>query len=127
VPDELLAVRTEESFGTRAAERIGDTTVAEAAGVVAGFVMVVGDEVEQVYVDRAHRGAGVAGALLDEAERRVRSGGHAVAWLAVVASNERARRFYTRSGWQDEGLFDHHAPGPDGPIEVPAHRYTKRV
>ena len=28
-------------------------------------------------------------------------------WLAVVAANPRARAFYERAGWQDEGPFDH--------------------
>jgi GNAT superfamily N-acetyltransferase len=127
VPDALLAVRTEESFGERARLRVGDTTVAEVGGVVVGFVMVVGDEVEQVYVSSAHRGAGVAGVLLAEAERAVAADGHGRAWLAVVAGNGRARRFYERCGWRDEGVFVHRAPSGRGPIEVPAHRYVKDV
>ncbi len=127
VPDELRTARPERSFWTRAARRLPDTTVAEVDGQVAGFVMVVEDEVEQVYVDEKHRGTGVAGVLLAEAERQVREGGHASAWLAVVAGNERARRFYGKCGWLDEGLFDHQAPGPDGPITVPSHRYVKAV
>ena len=94
---------------------------------VAGFVMVVDDEVEQVYVSADHRGAGVANVLLDEAERQVGAGGHEIAWLAVVAGNNRARAFYERQGWTDEGLFDYPASGPDGPISVPSHRYTKSV
>ena len=52
-------------------------------GVVAGFVMVVDDEVEQVYVSAARRGAGVAGVLMAEADRKVRANGHSKAWLAV--------------------------------------------
>jgi ribosomal protein S18 acetylase RimI-like enzyme len=124
VPDELVAIRTPESFDTRARERVADTTVATVDGEVAGFVMVVGDEVEQVYVSAAHRGSGVAGLLLAEAERQVAAGGHTVAWLAVVGGNARARRFYERQGWVDEGLFDHHAPGA---VRVPAHRYVKTV
>jgi ribosomal protein S18 acetylase RimI-like enzyme len=126
VPDELLAARTDTSFDVRAGERTGDTVVAVVDGAVAGFVMVVDDEVEQVYVAAAHRGTRVAAGLLAEAERLVRAGGHAQAWLAVVAGNTRARRFYERNGWADEGLFDHTAEGPDGPIRVPAHRYVKR-
>ncbi|HSV38286.1 MAG TPA: GNAT family N-acetyltransferase, partial [Nocardioidaceae bacterium] len=47
VPDELARIRTEESFGDRAAQHVEDTVVAEVAGEVAGFVMVAGDEVEQ--------------------------------------------------------------------------------
>ena len=126
VPDELLAARTEASFHQRTPERLADTTVAVSDGVVAGFVMVVGDEVEQVYVDAAHRGSGVATTLLTEAERRVAANGHDEAWLAVVAGNARARRFYEREGWTDSGPFEHLAEGPAGPIAVPAHRYVKR-
>jgi GNAT superfamily N-acetyltransferase len=125
VPDELLAARTDTSFDYRAAERIDDTTVAIVGGAVAGFVMVVDDEVEQVYVAAAHRGTAVAATLLAEAERLVSAGGHPRAWLAVVGGNTRARRFYERNGWVDWGPFDHLALGPDGPIHVPSHRYIK--
>lgn len=127
VPDELVAVRTDESFDIRAAERVGDTSVAVVDGAVAGFVMVVGDEVEQVYVSRDHRGSGIADLLLDSAERQVAANSHPVAWLAVATGNARARRFYERRGWVDEGEFPYPAEGPDGPIDVPCHRYTKRV
>jgi L-amino acid N-acyltransferase YncA len=50
VPQQLVAARHEDSFRTRAAQRVSDTTVAEVDGEVAGFVMVVGNEIEQVYV-----------------------------------------------------------------------------
>ncbi|MGH8894503.1 MAG: GNAT family N-acetyltransferase, partial [Actinomycetes bacterium] len=59
-----------------------------------------------------------SGALLTAAERRLREDGHGSAWLAVVGGNTRARAFYTRQGWVDEGPFTHAAPGPDGPIPV---------
>ena len=127
VPEELATARTERSFWSRAAERLPDTTIAEIGGTIAGFVMVVGDEVEQVYVGADNRGSGVANLLLAEAERRVRRGGHDTAWLAVVAGNERARRFYAKQGWMDKGSFDYQAQGPDGPITVPSHRYVKAV
>jgi GNAT superfamily N-acetyltransferase len=101
VPQELVDVRTEASFRTRASERISDTTVATLDGAVVGFVMVVDDEVEQVYVAAAHRATGVAKVLIGEAERQVRTNGHGKAWLAVVAGNGRARAFYEREGWVD--------------------------
>lgn len=123
VPEALVAVRTRESFGTRAAQRVGDTVVAIVDGAVAGFVMVVGDEVEHLFVARDHRGTGVATVLLTEGERLVHAGGHRRAWLAVVTGNARARRFYERSGWTDEGPFDYPAVG--SPVPAPAHRYTK--
>ena len=127
VPRELVEARTEESFGARASERVGDTTVAIVDGAVAGFVMVVDDEVEQVYVSALHRGTGVAARLVDEAERQVRESGHGKAWLAVVAGNARARAFYERAGWCDEGPFDYAAASESGPIAVPCRRYTKAL
>jgi ribosomal protein S18 acetylase RimI-like enzyme len=125
VPQELVDIRTEASFLTRAAERIADTTVATVDGAVAGFVMVVDDEVEQVYVSAARRGTGVARLLIEEAERQVGANGHRKAWLAVVAGNARARAFYERAGWVDEGPFDYAAAVGDGTIAVPCRRYTK--
>ncbi|HEX9993219.1 MAG TPA: GNAT family N-acetyltransferase [Acidimicrobiales bacterium] len=127
VPDELVPLRTAASFAERAGERWPDALVAEAGGEVAGFVIVTGDEVEQVYVAAAHRGSGLADALMDEAERRVRDGGHPSAWLAVVPGNGRARRFYERRGWVDTGPFVYEAFGPAGPVPVPARRYVKAL
>jgi GNAT superfamily N-acetyltransferase len=127
VPDKLAEARTDASFDARASDRLGETTVATVEGAVAGFVMVVDDEVEQVYVSALHRGTGVADALMREAEQQVRANGHRRAWLAVVAGNARARSFYERAGWRDEGRFDYAAAGPDGSILVPCHRYVKTL
>jgi GNAT superfamily N-acetyltransferase len=127
IPQELLQARTDESFRARAAERATEATVAVVDGRVAGFVIVVGQEVEQVYVSVEHRGTGVAGALISDAERQVRANGQTEAWLAVVPGNTRARAFYERSGWQDEGPFVYSAASEEGAIAVPCHRYTKEV
>lgn len=127
VPDELVRVRTPEFFRERTAHRLGQTTVAVTGGEVAGFVVVVSDEVEQVYVAAAHRGSGIAAVLLAEAERQVAANGHLRARLAVVPGNDRAQRFYRRSGWSDDGPADFPAPGPDGPVTVPVRRYVKWV
>lgn len=125
VPEPLVAARTPDSFRRRALDLVPRTTVAVVAGEVAGFVMIDADEVQQLYVGPRHRGAGTASALLAEGERRIAAEGHDRAWLAVVAGNLRARRFYERQGWRDEGAFEHQAPGPVQPIPVPAHRYVK--
>jgi GNAT superfamily N-acetyltransferase len=128
VPAALVRVRTDESFRIRAADRVVDTTVAVVDGEVAGFIMVAGDEAEQVYVGAAHRGKGVADALLAEAERQVRENGHELAWLAVVSGNARARAFYERMGWRDDGGFDYEAAVQDGStVSVPCRRYVKPV
>jgi len=127
IPDALVAVRTEASFYERAADRVSDTVVAVVEGEVVGFVMVVDDEVEQVYLASHRRGSGIAAILLDESERLVAGNGHERAWLAVVAGNARARKFYERRGWHDEGPFQYMASGAAEPIPVPCHRYVKRV
>ena len=127
VSDELVSARTEASFRLRAARRVADTTVATVDGAVAGFIMVGEDEVEQVYVARAHRGTGVAAALPAGAEEIIASNGHESAWLAVVSGNARARRFYERHGWIDTGLIDYLAATEEGSVSIPAHRYNKRV
>src|ERR687897_2656790 len=75
VSQELIRARHEDSFRTRAAKRVHDTTVALIQGQIAGFVMVVDNEVEQIYVSALHRGEGVADLLMAEAERRIKDGG----------------------------------------------------
>lgn len=128
VSEDVVSVRTEASFRSRAAQRVADTTVATVDGDIAGFIMVVDDEVEQVYVARAGRGSGLAVALLARAEEMVAGNGHEFAWLAVVAGNARARRFYERNGWIDRGPIDYEGATDGGPaVLIPARRYEKRV
>jgi putative acetyltransferase len=130
VPDGLTERRTAEAFRDRVAQRVAETdetTVAEVDGEVAGFIMVSGDEAEQVYVDGAHRGTGVATALLTEAERQIAAGGHDVAWLAVVRGNDRAQAFYARQGWVDEGDLDYDVTALGETYISPCRRFAKRV
>lgn len=126
VPEGLTAARTLPAFRARVDAAVDVTTVAEVDGRVAGFVMVVDDEVEQVFVARAHRGSGLAGTLLDEAERQV-AASYDAAWLAVVAGNARARRFYERRGWADEGDLPYEVTAAGETFVSPCRRYTKRV
>ncbi|WP_035697199.1 GNAT family N-acetyltransferase [Glycomyces tenuis] len=127
VPEELYAHRTGKSFLPRARARIARTRVAEVDGVIVGFTTVVDDEVEQVFVDRAARGTGVARALLRDAETVVRAAGHRRAWLAVVDGNARAQAFYQRAGWRDVGAIDYRAEIPGGAIPVPTRRYEREL
>ncbi|WP_244929854.1 GNAT family N-acetyltransferase [Nocardioides sp. W7] len=126
VPDGLTAARTLTAFHERAPLRVSDTTIADIGGEVAGFVMVVGDEVEQVYVGSAHRGSGVAALLLDEAERQVAATGYDEAWLAVVEGNARARRFYENHGWHDGGPLPYEVSAGGSSYVSPCRRYVKR-
>ena len=128
VPEGLTALRTREAFHERAPSRVADTRVAVGtAGELLGFVMVVGDEVEQVFLARAVRGSGLAGALLGDAERQVAAGGHDEAWLAVVAGNARARRFYEKHGWRDERDLPYEVTAGGRTFVSPCRRYVKAV
>lgn len=124
VPAGLQAYRTLDHFRDLVPSRIPTTTVAIADDRVVGFVTVHDDEVEQVYVDASARGSGMAAALLDRGEEVVGET-YDRAWLAVVAGNVRARRFYERRGWVDAGPFDYSAETDAGTFMVPALRYEK--
>ena len=126
VPEAILPHRQPEDFRRRVPPRIPDTTVATIAGQIVGFVTVIEDEVEQVYVAAAARGTGVADALLRHGEQVV-ARRFDVAWLSVVAGNARARRFYERSGWHDAGPIEYHAEIAGGSIPVTCRRYEKQV
>ena len=128
VPERLTVLRTRAAFHERTPPRVADTTLAVSeTGGLLGFVMVVGDEVEQVFVGPAARATGVAAVLLAEAERQVAAAGHPEAWLAVVAGNARARRFYEKCGWRDEGDLRYEVTAGGETFVSPCRRYVKRV
>ena len=128
VPDGLTAARTLTAFHERTPSRVADTAVAVAEdGSLQGFVMVVDDEVEQVFVAPAWRGTGVAADLLAEAEGQIAAAGYDEAWLAVVAGNARARRFYEKCGWSDGGDLAYEVTAGGQTFVSPCRRYVKRV
>src|SRR5262245_12233929 len=117
VPDDVYAHRRPEDFRRRLADRIEASTVAVDGEAILGFVTVVGDEVEQLYVAPAARGTGVASDLLAHGEGEV----DGTPWLAVIAGNTRARRFYERHGWSEVGAFVNDTDG----ASIPCLRYEK--
>jgi GNAT superfamily N-acetyltransferase len=127
VPDGLTAARTLEAFHARTPARVADTMVAEVDGELVGFTMVEGDEVEQVFVDPQSHGTGVAAPLLAAAEQQVAAAGHDVAWLAVVVDNARARAFYEKHGWHDEGDLPYEVSAGGTTYVSPCRRYEKKV
>ena len=124
VPEALEPHRTLAHFRLRVPPRVRRTTVATTADDIVGFVTAHHDEVEQLFVAQGARGGGVADALLRHAEQVI-AAGFEVAWLAVVAGNARARRFYERNGWRDAGGFDYGAEIEGGTLLVPSRRYEK--
>ena len=127
VPEALLPHRAGlESFRQRVPERIALTTVATLESMVIGFVSVHADELEQLFVAARARGSAAAGALIRHAEAQIATA-YELAWLAVVAGNARARRFYAREGWQDVGPFEYVAQVVGGGIPLDCHRYERRL
>jgi ribosomal protein S18 acetylase RimI-like enzyme len=91
--------------------------LAEADGALAGFAKVSDPtlpvapagpalELRQLYLDPAHRGAGVADALMRWAIAAARDRGAGEVFLSVYVDNHRARRFYERYGFEAVGRYD---------------------
>jgi GNAT superfamily N-acetyltransferase len=105
--------------------------VAEEDGVVVGFVgfgppdepaePAGAGEVFAIYLDPEIVGTGVGRELFAVACGRLREAGYEQAFLWVLATNERARRFYERAGWVWDGTTSAHRVDR---AELPIVRYA---
>ena len=77
--------------------------VADRAEELAGVVLVRPEWLEGLYVVPDWWGKGVAAELHDRALEIVRDLGSTRCHLWVLEENTRARRFYARRGWQENG------------------------
>jgi GNAT superfamily N-acetyltransferase len=100
VPDALVRLRNLESFRDRLTKHIADTRVATQDGTIIGFAILLEDEIYQFYVGKEARGTGAATALMADAESQLRATGISRAWLACSRGNDRAARFYEKTGWR---------------------------
>ena len=125
VPAELAALRTRDSFRARLAAAIRDARVAVDGAALAGFYLLRDAELNQFYVARAARGSGVAAALIADAEARLRARGVRRAWLTCAIGNDRAARFYEKSGWTNETTIVDTLTTPAGPYELTVWRFEK--
>jgi ribosomal protein S18 acetylase RimI-like enzyme len=127
VPPELTRLRTVDSFRDRLRAALPDVRVVDTSGVPVGFSVVKGDELYQLFVSAQARGSGVAGALIADAERRLRASGVETAWLACAIGNERAARFYQKAGWHRVGTMLNQAETSEGTFPLEVWRYEKRL
>ncbi|NPC95370.1 GNAT family N-acetyltransferase [Nocardioides sp. zg-DK7169] len=74
--------------------RTDETWVAEVGGEVVGYLRLVADWIDDLYVDPAHAGEGIGSLLLELAKQRCPHG----LGLWVFEINTPARRFYARHG-----------------------------
>jgi GNAT superfamily N-acetyltransferase len=127
VPGELKRIRTFGSFIERMRAAVATVRVAGPPGAPAGFHMLKDDELYQLYVSAQSRGLGVAAALIADAEAQLSAAGVETAWLACAIGNDRAARFYEKSGWRRTGNMINPLETPDGVLNLEVWRYEKRV
>ena len=127
VPADLRRLRTQESFRERLVEALDRVRVSERDGKLLGFSMLKGDELYQFYVSAEARGSDVAPALMADAVARLRAGGVGIAWLACAIGNDRAARFYEKSGWHRAGVVTSALATPDGVFHLEVWRYEIRL
>ena len=83
------------------------------------------DELYQLFVATEARGAGVAAALVADAERTLAARGVRTAWLACAIGNHRAARFYEKCGWRLARTMVNELEVPGGTFEIEVWRYEK--
>lgn len=125
VPAGLRELRTASNFFDRTIANLANTRIASDGTKVLGFCMVKENELYQMYVWRSARGTGVAQALINDAEERIRLAGHNTAWLACAIGNDRAGRFYEKSGWNNTGPRTVNLSTSDGAFPLEVSRFEK--
>lgn len=125
VPEELIALRTLDTFEARLGPLLDTTRVADLDGELAGFCSLKGDELNQLMVNAVARGTGAATALIVNAEARMRAGGTETAWLSCVIGNDRAAAFYRKNGWHLERTFIDELDTSDSSYPLEVWRFEK--
>jgi GNAT superfamily N-acetyltransferase len=91
--------------------------VAETAGEAVGVAAIEGDWLNGFYVLPERWGSDVAPVLYAAGMDLIRASGARSAHLWVLEANARARRFYERRGWRENGTT-RIVPYPPNPLDV---------
>ena len=127
LPEQLIRVRTLESFRERLARDLSPVRVVGPIGAPVGLCTIKDDELYQLFVAAAARGSGAAAALLADGEQRLRSSGVKTAWLSCAIGNDRAARFYEKMGWSRVGNMVADLETTEGPFRLESWRYEKTL
>jgi GNAT superfamily N-acetyltransferase len=127
VPPELIRLRTLQSFRDRLQAALPNVRVIGSPGSPVGFYLLKEDELYQLFVSAQARGTGVAAVLVADAEARLAATGVETAWLACAIGNERAARFYEKSGWHRIGTMVNEAETSEGTFLLDVWRYEKSL
>ncbi|MCG8695922.1 MAG: GNAT family N-acetyltransferase, partial [Minwuiales bacterium] len=126
-PDSLVRLRTLDSFADRLAGLLPETTAAGPVERPLGFCAIKADELYQLFVAPQARGLGVAAALLADGEARLAATGCDRAFLTCAVGNERAARFYEKSGWHNVGTVTETLETVGGPYAMQVWRFEKAL
>jgi GNAT superfamily N-acetyltransferase len=96
---ELTRLRTIESFRERLQAALPKVRVVGPLGAPIGLYALKGDELHLLFMSPEAHGSGVAAALIADAEAMLIEHAVETAWLACAIGNNRAARFYEKSGW----------------------------
>ncbi len=119
--------RTLSYFSERMLPLIRTTIVGYRDTNLAGFASWHGNYLGQLFVREPYRGSVLATELLAAAECAMARAGTTRAELHCVVGNDRARRFYARNGWHDEGVAAEWLAGRERDVEVPFWRMIKQL
>jgi ribosomal protein S18 acetylase RimI-like enzyme len=125
LPEQLIRVRTLQSFHDRLARDLSPVRVIGPVGAPVGLCTVKGDELYQLFVAAAARGTGAARALLLDGEHRLATNGVKIAWLSCAIGNDRAARFYEKMGWKKAGTMVADLETTEGPFRLESWRFEK--
>lgn len=126
-PAGLTRARTLESFGARMEAALVDVRVIGSMGAPLGFYILRGGELDHFYVAAEARGKGIATALIEDAELQLAERGFETAWLHCAVGNDRAARFYEKSGWRSAGTFPYQLETAGGSFDIEVWRYEKLI
>lgn len=127
VPAELTRLRTFDNFRERLLTALPNIRVVGPPGAPLGFCVVKDNELYQLFVSAEARGTGVAAALIADAEARLSESGVETAWLACAIGNDRAARFYEKSGWRRVRKMINYAETSSGVFPLEVWRYEKSL
>lgn len=127
VPPELTALRTRENFRARLIDKWDQTFVTGPEGAPTGFVRLIGNEVDQFYVHPSAVGTGLAAKLMAASEAELSAQGVKDAFLICSVGNDRAARFYTKSGWTNTGAIRAEVTTSAGPFALDVWRFEKTL
>ncbi|MBM7068115.1 GNAT family N-acetyltransferase [Actibacterium sp. 188UL27-1] len=127
VPAALVSQRSPDEFHQRMAEQLPQLRVTGPVGALVGLVKLIENKVDDLFIDRPARGTGAAQALLADVEASVKAAGRDMIWLVCAIGNDRAARFYEKSGWHRVGDVVIDLQTTAGPFSTTLWRYEKRL